>query len=77
MKYKLTPAMLVPLVCSAAPHRRADVGGLLTQVNRKPVEERQQLLLENAKKEGGLTLYTATTSAILRTGSPDSTNIVL
>jgi iron(III) transport system substrate-binding protein len=38
----------------------SDVGELLTQVNRKPAEERQQLLLENAKKEGGLTLYTAT-----------------
>jgi hypothetical protein len=39
---------------------RSDVGELLTQANRKPAEERQQLLLENAKKEGGLTLYTAT-----------------
>jgi iron(III) transport system substrate-binding protein len=39
---------------------RSDVAELLTQINRKPAEERQQLLLENAKKEGGLTLYTAT-----------------
>ena len=38
----------------------ADVEETLAQLNRRPAEERQTILLENAKKEGGLTLYTAT-----------------
>ena len=32
----------------------------LAELNAKPAEERQKLLVENAKKEGAVTLYTAT-----------------
>src|ERR1043166_3476594 len=38
----------------------ADVEETLAQLNRRPAEERERILVENAKKEGGLTLYTAT-----------------
>lgn len=37
-----------------------DVEGLLADLNRKPTEERQRLLAENARKEGTVALYTAT-----------------
>jgi iron(III) transport system substrate-binding protein len=37
-----------------------NVGTLLAEINRKPVEERQRLLAENAKKEGSVTFYAAT-----------------
>ena len=63
MKNKLRRSMrygLLLLFVAVPRTGLADVGELLAQVNRKPAEERQQLLLENAKKEGGLTLYTAT-----------------
>ena len=33
---------------------------MLAELNTKPAEERQKLLNENAKKEGTITLYTAT-----------------
>src|SRR5215470_11525548 len=38
----------------------ADVEETLAQLNRRPAEERERVLVENAKKEGSLTLYTAT-----------------
>jgi hypothetical protein len=38
----------------------ADVEETLAQLNRRPAEERERMLVENAKKESGLTLYTAT-----------------
>lgn len=38
----------------------ADVEDILAQLNRRPAEERQSALVENAKKEASLTLYTAT-----------------
>ena len=63
MKNKLRRSMrygLLLLFVAVPRTGLADVGELLAQLNRKPAEERQQLLLENAKKEGGLTLYTAT-----------------
>ncbi len=36
------------------------VEDVLAQLNHRPAEERQKVLLENAKKEGGVTVYTAT-----------------
>jgi iron(III) transport system substrate-binding protein len=45
---------------SAAESFSADVEETLAQLNRRPAEERDRILVENAKKEGGLTLYTAT-----------------
>jgi iron(III) transport system substrate-binding protein len=39
---------------------RASVEETLAELNAKPAEERQRLLVENAKKEGAVTLYTAT-----------------
>src|ERR1043165_8731609 len=45
---------------SVARGAAADVEETLAQLNRRPAEERERILVENAKKEGGLTLYTAT-----------------
>lgn len=38
----------------------SDVEDLLTQINSKPAEERQRLLVESAKQEGMVTFYSAT-----------------
>lgn len=39
---------------------QAGVEETLAELNAKPAEERQRLLVENARKEGSVTLYTAT-----------------
>jgi iron(III) transport system substrate-binding protein len=39
---------------------QAGVEETLAELNAKPAEERQRLLIENARKEGTVTLYTAT-----------------
>ena len=39
---------------------QSDVGKLLQQINSKPAEERQRLLVENARKEGTATFYAGT-----------------
>lgn len=38
----------------------SEVEKLLAQVNSKPAEERQRLLVENAKREGSVTFYAGT-----------------
>ena len=48
------------LVASARPSVGATVEETLAALNAKPAEERQKLLVENARKEGSVTFYAAT-----------------
>jgi iron(III) transport system substrate-binding protein len=53
--------LLLWCLCFALPRTASSqVEDILDQLNHRSGEERQSVLLENAKKEGGLTLYTAT-----------------
>jgi len=52
--------LILPLCLTGPNVVLSDVEDLLTQINKKPAEERQRLLVENAKKEGALTFYAAT-----------------
>ncbi|MGH7487061.1 MAG: ABC transporter substrate-binding protein, partial [bacterium] len=54
---------ILMLGCLALALPRAASGqveDMLAQLNRRPAEERQKTLLENAKKEGAVTFYTST-----------------
>jgi hypothetical protein len=50
-------AVLIPL--SATAPAWGTVENMLAELNAKPAEERQKILVENAKKEGEVMLYTA------------------
>lgn len=52
--------LILPLCLTGPNVVFSDVEDLLTQINKKPAEERQRLLVENARKEGMITLYAAT-----------------
>ena len=58
-KHFLTLATLAVYVI-APPLGLADVEDILTKINNLPAGERQKLLVENARKEGGVTFYAAT-----------------
>ncbi|HEX2385741.1 MAG TPA: hypothetical protein VHL99_04210, partial [Candidatus Binatia bacterium] len=63
MNHSLHALVMLFLAASLGTFSRAasaDVEETLAQLNRRPAEERERILVENAKKEGGLTLYTAT-----------------
>ena len=48
------------LVVSTRPSIGATVEESLTALNAKPAEERQRVLIENARKESNITFYAAT-----------------
>jgi iron(III) transport system substrate-binding protein len=55
--------VVLVLLCVAVLARRSDgatVEETLTALNAKPAEERQKLLIENARKEGNVNFYAAT-----------------
>ena len=63
MNHSLHALVMLFLAASLGTFSRAasaDVEETLAQLNRRPAEERERILVENAKKESGLTLYTAT-----------------
>ena len=60
--WKLSLALVIVTASAFAPrHGLADgVEDILKKANSLPTEERQKLLIENAKKEGAVTFYAAT-----------------
>ena len=57
-----TSLFFLALLCVAVSMRQsvaATVEETLAALNTKPVEERQKLLIENARKEGNVTFYAA------------------
>ena len=60
--WKLSLALVIVIASAFAPrHGLADgVEDILKKANSLPTEERQKLLIENAKKEGAVTFYAAT-----------------
>src|SRR4029453_12929520 len=58
-KFSLMLATLA--ICLTVPRLGiADVEGILTKANSLPAEERERVLIQNARKEGTLTFYAAT-----------------
>jgi iron(III) transport system substrate-binding protein len=60
--WKLSLALIIVTACAFSPRfGLADgVEDILKKANSLPAEERQRLLIENAKKEGAVTFYAAT-----------------
>jgi iron(III) transport system substrate-binding protein len=60
LRRTLSGLLIAIYFVTVSPSARAAVEETLADLNARPVEERQRLITENARKEGTITLYTAT-----------------